>query len=230
MSIGSLTLRAYLRYAAPLLVLAAVALVPTLAFALRQPVPADGDGVRALLRLAWILAATAWIPQLVLVAGAAPLVRALVAGQPLSQRRALADGVAALVRALVPCAIAIAAIVLGLVALVVPGLLLLALLALTGASDRLGVPPPAALADSAAVVRAQWRTVVPIVALMIAGDLAVVAIAQGQLALFDVAAKPAPIVLAHARDCVRAVAAVLVLGSPLAACALAASYARQGDA
>jgi len=77
----------------------------------------------------------------------------------------------------VPCAVALTAIALA-GPLVVPGVLLPALFALTGASDRLAEPLPAALLDSVAVVRMHAKQVAIVVALMIAQISRIAAIAN----------------------------------------------------
>ena len=101
--------------------------------------------------LGWELIAIGWLGQLVLVGGAA----AITGARPsqISQLGAFGRGLVQLARAIVPCLAAAAAIAIGGLALVVPGLVLLVLLALTGASRARGVP--ASLADSIAVVRAR---------------------------------------------------------------------------
>jgi hypothetical protein len=223
-----LAARTWLRYVVPLTLLSVIALAPIVALALRQTVATDLDGMRAQMLLAWLVAGAAWVPQLVVVAAVAPAVRAIAAGAPLAQHRALAAGARSLVRAIVPCAIAAAAVVLGLAALVVPGLVLLALVATTGASERLREPPPAPLLDAVAVARAHKRAVAAIVAAMLAANLAVVAIAAWRLHLYvDLPAKPPKAIVAEARVLVRATVLALVALSPLSACALAAVYVRE---
>ncbi len=218
-----LALRTWLRYLVPLTLIAAVTMCLVAYVAHATPVPKDTLHARSELHLGWLLAATAWMFQLVLVGAAAPAVRGIALDAPLSQRAALAEGLRGLGRAVVPCGVAVAAIVLGGTALVVPGLVLLALLALTGASNRLGEPLPAALADSVAVVRAHARQVVVIVALVIVADLAVALVAH--LAILPyLPAKPPLVVLARARTFVRITALALITLSALPACALAAIY------
>ena len=117
------------------------------------------------------------------------------------------------------------AVVLGGVALVVPGLLLLVLLALTGASERLGEPPPAALVDSVAVARANLPRVAWVVSAILVANLAVAFVLQWQL-VPHITKKLSVAKLAPVQTFVRLVPLALAALSPLAACALAAAYAR----
>ncbi len=222
------SLRTWLRYVVPLTLLAALAFVPMLWLAWRVPAAPDLAKARAQVRLGWILAATAWVWQLWLVAGVAPAVRGLVAGRPLSQGRAVAEGLRGLARGAVPCTIAVLAIALGGVALVVLGVLLLVLLALTGASERLTAPPPAALADSVAVVRRNLARVAIVVGAIIAIDLAVCVVAQ-HVIVPAITGKIVAAKLVPLRAFLRALPLALAAISPLAACALAATYARLAD-
>lgn len=220
-----LTLRAWLRYLVPLTLLSVLAFVPMLYVALRAGVAPDLAKARAQIRFAWVLAGAAWVFQLWLAAGAAPAVRGLDCGQPLSQGRALAAGLRGLVRGIVPCTIAVVAIAIGGVALVVPGLLLLVLFALTTASEQLALPPPAPLTDSVRLVRANLRYVAAVVFAIIAVDLAITFVLQ--TALVPTITKKVPSAkLAPIRTYVRAVPLALAALSPVAACALAATYGK----
>jgi hypothetical protein len=221
----ALTFRTWLRYVVPLTLIAALALCPVAYVAWRANVPADLVQARSVLHLGWLLAATAWMFQLVLVAAAVPAVRGVARDEPLAQGAALLAGVRGLARALVPCGVAVAAIVIGGVALVVPGLVLLVLFALTGASPRIGEPLPAPLTDSVAMARANLRQVGLVVALVVAADLAIAAV---MLMAFVPALpkKPPAELLVHVRACVRIVAVALIAVSPIAACALAAAAGR----
>lgn len=208
----------WLSYLAPLTVLSAVALSPLVAVALRTRVPVDRAGVDATVALGWKLIAVAWFGQLVLVGGAAAIVR----HQP-SQLRALGAGLVQLLRAIAPCIAAAAAIAIGSLALAVPGLVLLVLLSLTGASPERGLPAP--LVDSIAVA----RTRVPVVALAVAGMLALdaaIGIVAHRALVVELPKHPAPAQLAAARDFVRAIALALVIASPLPATVLATIRAR----
>jgi hypothetical protein len=217
--------RTWLRYAAPLTLLAAIAFVPLIYVASRVPGAQDLVKARAQLRLGWIIAAVAWTCQLWLVAAVAPAVRALADGRPLSQWRALADGARGLVRAIVPWTIAVIAIVLGGVALVIPGLLLLVLLSLTGASERLREPPPAALVDSVAVVRANLGRIALLVGAVVVVDLAICFALQAVL-VEHITKKVPPAKLLPIRTFVRTLPLALAALSPVLACVVAAAHAR----
>ena len=166
--------------------LAILALAPWWLLALRAPAATDLPHLRGQLHLAWVLAATAWIPQLWLV-------------EPR-------------LGTLKPTLLAACAIVLGLVAGGVPGLVLLVLLAWTAIEGS----PEA----SAAAVRASWKPVAVCVAAIVAVDLAIPWIAQ--LALVHIPAKKPPArAFAVSREVLLATAAALVVVSPLAGAALA---------
>ena len=210
-----------LRHAGPLAAVTAVAMAPALAVAWRARVPADLPHAHAQLLLGWLIAAFAWIGQLWLVAGVAPIARAPEA----SPYAALAAGLRGLARAAVPWALAVVAIVLGLAALVVPGLVLLVLLAPTGASTRLGEPPPAPLADAAAVVRRDPRGLVRLVALAIAANVAIAVAAY--LALVHRAPhQPASAPLHAACTFLRIVALAVAVIAPVPAWLVARRYDR----
>jgi hypothetical protein len=225
-SIVSLTFRTWLRYLVPLTLLGVVALAAIAWLGLGVVPPTDAPSARAQMHLAWELAAAAWIFQLWLVAAVAPSMRGIARGKPLSQWQALSRGAINLVRAAVPCGIAVLAVILGGVALAIPGLALLVLLAMTGASDELGRALPAPLVDSVAVARASLRSIVVVVGLVIAVDLAIVVVAQ--LAILPALPKKPPLaLLLPSRTFVRVVAAALVSVSPLLTSAIAAVYARR---
>jgi len=225
----SLTVRTWIRYVVPLTAITAVTMVLVAYTGMRVGVAGDLVAARAEMHLGWELAATAWIFQLVLVAAAAPAVRSIATGAPLSQSSALVDGLRGVGRALVPIGVVVFAIVLGSVALIVPGLLLLGLLALTGASEQLADPLPAALLDSIAVVRANAKQVAMLVAIIVAADLAIALVAH--VAILPALAKKPPVaMLASARTFVRVIALALIALSALPACALAALYATRRTA
>ena len=215
-----------MRYVVPLtLITAAVMIVFVLTGARIRPA-VDLANARSQLHVGWLLAAFAWVFQLVLVAAAAPMVRAVAAGRELSQVAAFVAGVRNVLRAAVPIAVVLAAIVLGMVAVVVPGLLLLGLFSLTGASERLADPLPAALADSAAIVRAHAKEVAVILAIIIAADLAVAAISH--LAILPTLEKKLTVAqLAPVSAFVRTIAYTLVAFSAVPGCLLAAFYTRK---
>ena len=213
-----LALRAWLRYLVPLTLLAFIACVPLLWIATLFPPPADVQHARIEMRVTWALAATAWIWQLWLVAGAAPAVQSLADGAPLSQLRALTRGLCQMATKFLPVVIAIFAIVLGSVALVVPGVLLLVLLSTTGAT--------ASHTEAIAVGRANLKKLAWTVATVIAGAL-VIALAC-QLAIVPAIAKKAPVSkLLPIRTFTRVLALALTAYAPIAASALAAVTARR---
>lgn len=223
MAVLSLTVRAWLRYIVPLTLLAVIALGPVAYAAWKTAAPTDVATARALVRRAWLLTTCAIALQLLLVAAAAPAVRALHAGAPISQLGALAMGMRGLVRGFVPWLTAIVAVMLGGLALVVPGVLLLVLVSMTAASDQLGAPMPAPLQDSIAIARAHLPRIALLVAAVIGVDLAITFAAQyvfvPVVGKKVVAAKLAPI-----RTFVQISALALVAIAPAIACAIAATY------
>lgn len=217
--------RTWLRYVVPLTLLSAIAFLPLVYVASRVGAAPDLAKARAQVRLGWILAGSAVAFQLLLVAGVAPAVRALVRGRPLSQWHALRDGARGLARGVIPWLVTIAAIGLGGVALVVPGLLLLVLLSLTGASERIGEPPPAALLDSVSATRHGLVRVAIVIAAIVVVNLAI-ALALQLWFVPAIAKKVAAVKLLPIRTFVRTLPLVLAAISPLVACVLAATYVR----
>jgi hypothetical protein len=218
-----LALRAHARYVVPFTLLSAIAFAPLVMFVIALPAASDVAQARQQLRLEWIAVGVAWFVQGLVVAAVAPAVRRLAAGERPSQLRAFGEGAANLARMALPCLVGVAAIAIGALAVVIPGLVLIALLALTGASVAEGMPAP--LLDSIATVRANLRVVVIAVVAIVVAD---VAIAAGiYLAVFEpFAKKPTPDQLAAARRIPQLAVAVLVVASPLAASVLAAIRAR----
>jgi hypothetical protein len=219
----SLTVRAWLRYVVPLTLLAAVVLGPVAYLAWTAPAPVDVLAARALVRRGWILAIFALVLQLLVVAGAAPAVRALHDGAPLSQIGAFMAGMRGLVRGFVPWLTAVIAVLLGGVALVVPGVLLLVLVSMTGASEHLGAPLPAPIEDSISVARAHLPLIVMVVAAIIAIDLAITFAVQTTFVPV-VGKKVTAAKLAPIRMFVRVTALALVAIAPAIGCAVAATY------
>ena len=203
----------WLRYLAPLTALSAIALSPLLLVALRTRAPQDQPGVHAILALGWTMLATAWLGQLVLAGGAS----AMTGGRP-SQLRGFGTGLVQLVRAIIPCLAAAAAIAIGGLALAVPGLALLVLLSLTGASRKAGAANR--LADSIAVARAHLPATGLAVAAMLAIDAAI-GLGAYRVLVAPLPAHPAPAQLIAVRDFVRVIAIGLVVASPLPATVLA---------
>lgn len=209
-------LRTYARYAVPLTLLAVIAFSPVLLLALRVGVPPNAAVARETLRGTGVLAGLGLLPLLVLVGGAAAALDAQEArGRQLAMLRA---GFARMVRAVVPCGAAMLAIGVGALALAVPGVLLLGLLSLAGASTARGVGP--ALAESVAAVRARPGHIA-----LVLGCTLVVASAlllALQLALpLPLPKQPLPAQLAAFRTYVRIAIGALTLLAPLPALALA---------
>jgi hypothetical protein len=210
-ALAGAAIRTWLRYAAPLTALSAVALSPLVILGLVVPAPRNPAEARTVLALGWAIVGVAWLGQLVLVGGAAAMT-----GPRRSQLRALAAGLLRLLGAIVPCLAAAAAITLGSLAFVVPGLVLLVLLALTGASPVRGLP--GALRDSIAVARTHLPAVIVIVAGMLALDAAIGLVAHRAFAMSFTRPQAQ---LPAFRGFVRAIIAGLVVLSPLPATLLA---------
>ncbi|MGE5184908.1 MAG: hypothetical protein ACM31C_22725 [Acidobacteriota bacterium] len=225
MSLVRLIVRTWLRYLGPFLVLAVLATAPPFWLFFELAPTLDPAHAKARLVVGLTLALVALLAQLALVAAVAPATRAAARGAPLPQSRALLDGAAALAHAIVPTIAVAAAVVLGGLALVVPGLALLVLLSLTGASERLREPLPSPLEDSVDRVRGQFWIVAIVVAAAIAIDLAICDGRQLSL-LGKVMKKPTAVQLA-AMKLSRLVPIALAAVSPLVATALAACASRE---
>lgn len=161
-----------LRYLAPIAVLSAIAMAPIAFVVFGVAVPANAKQASIVLRVAWLCAASGMIALLVLVGALAPILR----GERVSQIVALARGARGMMRAIVPAIVVLCAVAMGLVALVVPGLLLYGLFVLAPASEANGVA--AKLADSVALVRRRWRTIAIVIAVTVIALAAVVAVQQ----------------------------------------------------
>lgn len=219
-----IALRALVRYVIPLAIATLVVGGPLLYVAFRAPWPRDLASANAALVRAWMIATSGWMLVFVLVAAAAPLVRSLAAGAPLSQARAIHATLANLVRMLMPCIAAIGVVLVGGLALVVPALFLVVALALTGASTEPGMPAP--LADSVHAVRAQWRTVALVVGAMFVVDAALVLVTW-KTAAVPFAKKLAPAQWATYGNVARITAIGAVATAPVFATLLAAVRARE---
>ena len=202
-----------MRYIVPLTLLSAITLTPVIVIALRVRAPSDPAHAKAALTAGWAMLAVAYFGQLVLVGGASAMAR----GRP-SQLRALGGGLAQLIGAIVPCLLAAVSIAIGALALVVPGVVLLVLLSLTGASCERGAR--ARLADSIAVVRQHLAAVTLVTLGMLAIDVAIGLVAH-RLLVARIPPHPTPAQLAFARTFVRSIAVALVVASPLPATLLA---------
>ena len=208
----SATIDLWVRYLVPLTILSAIALSPVLGIALLAKTPIDLGGADTERLLGWGFVALAWPCQLLLVGGAAAIARA----RP-SRRGALRIGIRALGRAIVPSAAAIAAVCIGGLALALPGLALLGLTTLAGASEARGA---AAVADSIETARRHLVAVALAAAALLVFDLGAVWIAK--LALLEPLSKPLrPAQLAALPRCLQMIALVFVVGAPLPASALA---------
>lgn len=216
--IAGLAVRTWLSYLVPLTLLSALALSPLVALTLGVHAPADPAAARTAIQLGWMLLAVAWPGQFILVGGAAAML-----SEPRSQLRAFTRGLLQLIRAVVPCLVAALAVAIGSLALVLPGLVLLVLLSLTGASRERGLPAP--LLDSLAAARRQLPAVVLAVLALFALDAAIGLVAY-RMFLAPLPARPTPIQLAAVRSFVRAIALALVVLSPLPAALLATIRAR----
>jgi hypothetical protein len=212
--------RTWLSYIVPLTLLSAIALSPLVALALRVHTPADPATAKPVIQLGWTLLAVAWLGQLLLVGGAAAM-----RSEPPSQLRAFTRGLLQLIRAVVPCLIAVLAVAIGSLALVLPGLVLLVLLSLTAASRERGLPGP--LLDSLAAARRQLPAVALAVLALFALDAAIGLVAYRAF-LVPLPAKPTAVQLAAVRNFVRAIVLALVVVSPLPATMLATLRARVG--
>ena len=159
--------------------------------------------------------------QLVLVGGVAATRGAH--GQVAAFGRALLG----VLRAIVPVGLALLAIIVGSLALAVPGVMLLALLAGTGAHANDDVPATTVLARAVVAARPRAIQLGALALAMIAVDVVVVLVAHKLVLVLP--AKPQPAQLAVAVTYVRVVAAALVVVSPPLSVALTALAATGGS-
>ena len=221
MPLTSLLARTYLRYVIPVTVLSAIAFSPLLYLAMRVPVPGDANQVNGVVRTAWLLAGLSLVPLLILVGGVAPAVRSIASGAPASQLAALRDGAVSLVRAVLPVGFAVLAMLMGSLALAVPGIALFVLLSLTGATGAPDRDLAARLAASVSAARANLIAVALVLVSAIA--ITIVALVFLQRGLPMPLPKPVkPELLATFRLFARYAMAGIVLVAPLPAIALAA--------
>lgn len=206
------------RYIAPIVVICAIVIAPIAWFAFRVQVPANAAQASVVLRTVWVVAMSGLIALLALVGGLVPIVRSERVSQPIAMGR----GLQGLVRAVVPSAIVLCAVAMGLVALVVPGVMLYALLVFAPASDAAGVR--AKLVDSVAFVRSQWRVVAIAIAVMIVALAAVVAVQQLMLPI-PLGKNPPRAQLVLFPQMVRNTAIAMSGIVPIAAVALSALFA-----
>lgn len=227
MPLTSLFARTYLRYVIPVTVLSATAFLPLLYLAMRVPVPGGVNQVNGVVRTAWLLAALSLVPILALVGGVAPAVRSIASGAPASQLVALGAGIVSLVRALIPVGIAVLAMMIGSLALVVPGLVLVVLLALTGATGGHDRDVTARLAESVRAARTNLVGVALVLVVSLAVAISALYLLQRSLPM-PLPKAPKPEMLASFRMFARYAVAGLALVAPLPAIALAALATRAG--
>lgn len=213
----ALAARTYARYVAPLTLLSVVLFAPLLAYGFLSKVPGDLSPAWRMVMTAWAAAGTAWIVQYMMVGAAAPLVRSIASGAPLSQLAALRASVRGLIRAVLPVLIVVGAVAIGSIALAIPGLVLGVLLSLTGASTRGGLSEP--LLESVERVRANLKLVILAVIAILIVDLAIVTI-PFVILLGPLSPRPTPDELATARRVLQVAALGLPLVTPIAACVL----------
>ncbi|CAN5919881.1 hypothetical protein BH11MYX3_BH11MYX3_47560 [soil metagenome] len=229
MPLTALVTRTYLRYLVPVTLLSALAFAPLLWLVMRVPVPADLLQARGVLRTTWLLVGLSLVPLLILVGGVSPSVRSIAEGRPVSQLAAVRDGVLALSRAVLPCGVAVIAVAVGSLALVIPGLLLLVLLSLTGATAGPGQALHESLSASVTAVRARFVTVASILLLSIAVTCGAVYFLQRGLPV-PLPKQPPGELLPNVRVFARWAIAGLAIGAPLPAIALAALATRSPSA
>lgn len=225
MSLPALLARTYARYVIPMTVLSVLVFSPLVFLALRVPVPGDVAQVKGVMRTAWLLAGLSIAPMLVLVGGVTPAVRSIANGAPAGQLAALRDGAVSLVGAAVPVAIAVLAALIGSLALVIPGLVVLVLLALTGAMGGGDRDLAARLTESVTAVRRNALAVVMVLGASIALTIVALFLLQRGLPM-PLPKAPKPELLATFRWFARYAVAGLTLLAPIPAIALAAIATR----
>jgi hypothetical protein len=221
----SLALRSWLRYAGPLVLVSAVVMSPLAIYVFSLDTAQNLATAKAHLRLGFEMAAVAWMFQLVLVGGATPAVLAIAGREPGTQIDVLARGLSRALRAVVPCALAAFAICVGLVAVVIPGFVLLALLSPVAATPALDEPLPAPLIAAVRAVRRDYRAFALAGLALVVVDAAIPIIVNGLVAAPLPAKNPSPDALARATEAARWIATAFIALSPVPACAIAAAYA-----
>jgi hypothetical protein len=218
----SLGLRTYVRYAVPLTLLSLLAFSPLLLLVARVQSPATAAQARDLLRSLWELGALAVVWILVLAGAAAPLVRS-----SLGQLGAVRAGLRGLVGALLPVFGSLLAVAVGLAALVVPGLILLPLIAYAGACTAPGIA--ARMSASVAVARAHLPAAVGVIAVVVGMITIGIVVLYLRLPL-PLPKKPSLPDLAAFRATLRTAAIGCAFVAPLLASLLAAIPALQAPA
>ncbi len=224
----ALAFRTYARYVVPLTLLAVVLFAPLLGYGLLSKTPGELGPAWRMVMVAWGAVATAWIAQYMLVGAAAPLARSIADARPLPQLAALRVAVGGLARAVLPTLMVVAAIAMGSIALVLPGLVLGVLLSLTGASTRNGLAEP--MLDSVARVRANLKLAIAAVVGILVVDFAIITV-PFVILLGPLSPRPTPEELSTAQLLLQIVTIGLPLVTPVAACVLAAvaTAARPSD-
>lgn len=226
MPLTSLLGRTYLRYAIPMTLLSALAFAPLLYLVSRINVPADAGQAKGVMRTAWLLVGMSIVPLLVLVGGVTPAVRSIADRAPASQLAALRLGIAGLVRAALPCLLAVVAMLLGSLALVIPGLLLLVLLSLSGATADGEGDLRTRIATGVAAARANIGSVAAILVVSIGIMLGAIYFLQRGLPIPLPKKAPAEL-LATFRLFARYAIIGIAIAAPIPAIALAAIAARE---
>ena len=225
MPLTSLLGRTYLRYAIPLTLLSALAFAPLLYLAWKVRIPPDVAHAKGVVRTTWLLAGMSIVPLLVLVGGVTPAVRSIVHRTPASQLSALRLGIAGLVRAAVPCLLAIVAILIGSLALLIPGLVLLVLLSLSGATADGEGDLRTRLTAGVSAARASPAAVTAILVVSIGIMIGAVYFLQRGLPI-PLPKQPPPQLLATFQLFARYAIIGIAIAAPLPAIALAAIAAR----
>jgi hypothetical protein len=219
----------WLRHVGPLALVSLVAFVPWFAIAFGVGFASGTYALPEQLALAAALAALAWIPQLGVAAAAAPLVRATAAGDAVGFRTASGRGFARLFAALAPTVTVALAVVVGTIAVIAPGCILLVLFAGATAGSASDQPLSGKLLASARAARRHPRRAIAVIAGVIAIDVVLASVLYLALARHRGSA-PSYLDLEHARLFTRVLALALALVSPLCGCLLAASRSLDDDA
>jgi hypothetical protein len=178
------------------------------------------------MRTAWMLVGMSLVPLFVLVGGVTPAVRSIADRAPAPQLAALRLGVVGLVRAAVPCLLAVFAILIGSLALAIPGLVLLVLLSLSGAAADGEGDLRTRMAAGVTAARARVGAVTAILVASIGITIGAVYFLQRGLPI-PLPKPAAPELLATFRLFARYALIGIAIAAPLPAIALAAIAARE---
>lgn len=219
----------WLRHAAPLAAVSLVAFLPWFAIALGVSFATSTYALLGQLALAGALAVFAWIPQLGVAAAAASLVRATAAGETIGFRLGCRRGFARLFAAWAPTVAVAGAVLVGTIALVVPGCILLVLFAGATAGPSATEPLAAQLLASARSARRSPRRAIAVIASVVGIDVALACVLYLAIARHKGTA-PSYLDLEHARVFTRVLVLALVVVSPLCGSLIAASRSLDDDA